>query len=92
MNFLGNTPSAKDRWTSFVLDGSKISTQSFKSKVGTGSKRHDFVGEFLMIFSTSFSETSLKRGRLGGVHMGGITVVEKAVNMSQILLIFLIEE
>ena len=41
-----------------------------------------------MIFSTSFSKTSLKRDRLGGVHMGGITVVEEAVNMSQILLIF----
>ena len=73
LNFWGNTPSANDRLTSFVIDGSKISTQSFKRKVGTGSKRHDFVGEFLMIFSTSSSETSLKEGRLGGVHMGDMT-------------------
>ena len=35
-----------------------------------------------MIFSTSFSETSLKRDRLGGVHMGGMTVVKEDVNMS----------
>ena len=41
-----------------------------------------------MIFSTSFSETSLKLGRLGGVHMGGMTAVEEAVNISRILLIF----
>ena len=41
-----------------------------------------------MNFSTSFSETSLKRGRLGGVHMGGMTTVEEAVNISRILLIF----
>ena len=67
-----------------MIDRSKISTQSFERKVGTGCKRYDFVGEFLMIFSTSFSETSLKRDRFGGVHMGGMTVVEEAVNMSQI--------
>ena len=42
-----------------------------------------------MIFSTSSSETSLKEGRLGGVHMGDMTVAEEAVNMSRILLIFL---
>ena len=41
-----------------------------------------------MIFSSLFSETSLKRGRLGGVHMGGMTTVEEAVNISRILLIF----
>ena len=40
-----------------------------------------------MILSTSFSKTSLKRDRLGGVHIGGMTVVEEAVNISQILLI-----
>ena len=88
LNFWGNTPSAKDRLTSFVIDRSKISTQSFKRKVGTGSKRHAFVGDFLMILSTSFYKISLKWDRLGCVHMGSITVVEEAVNMSQILLIF----
>ena len=36
-----------------------------------------------MIFSTSFSKTSLKRGRLGGVHMGGMTTVKEAVNISR---------
>ena len=41
-----------------------------------------------MIFSTSSSETSLKEGRLGGVHMGDMTVAKEAVNMSRILLIF----
>ena len=39
-----------------MIYGSNISIQSFKRKVGSGSKRHDFVGEFLMIFSSSFSE------------------------------------
>ena len=37
----------------------------------------------MMILSDSFSETSLELDRLGGVHMGGVTVVEGAVNMSQ---------
>ena len=71
-----------------MTNGSKISAQFFQRKVGTGSKRHDFVGELLMIFSTFFSETSLKRDRLGVVHMGGMTVVEETVSMSQVLLIF----
>ena len=31
-----------------------------------------------MIFSTSISETSLMQDRLGGVHMGSITVVKEA--------------
>ena len=39
-----------------------------------------------MIFSTSSSETSLKEGRLGGVHMSDMTVAEEAVNISRILL------
>ena len=43
-----------------VIDGSKISAQSFRRNVGTGSKRHDFVGGFLMILSHLFSKTSLK--------------------------------
>ena len=88
LSFLGNTPSAKDRFTSFAIERSKISTQSFKRKVGTASKIHDFVGECFDVFSTSFSETSLKRDRLGAVHIGGITVVVEAVNLSQILLTF----
>ena len=45
-----------------------------------------------MIFSTSFFETSFKQDRLGGVHMGGMTVAEEDVNMSRILLIFLIKK
>ena len=49
---------------------------------------HNFVQEFSMIFSTQFSETSLKRGRLGGVHKGGMTAVEEAINILWILLIF----
>ena len=43
--------------------------------MGTGSKRHDLVGEFLMIFNTSFSETSQKCDRLWGKSVGGATVV-----------------
>ena len=40
-------------------------------------------------FDTPFSKTSLKQDRFGGERMDGITVEEEAVNMSQILLIFL---
>ena len=62
--------------------------QSLRRKVSTGSKKYDFVGEVLIIFSMSFSETSLKCDRLGGESVVGATVVVDAKNVSQILLIF----
>ena len=74
----------KDKLTSFVMDGSKISTQTFRSKVGTRSKRHDLVGEFLIIFNTSFSEISQKYDRFAGKSVGGATVVVDAKNVSRI--------
>ena len=53
--------------------------------MGTGSMI--LVGEFLMIFNTSFSETSQKCDRVGGKSVGA-TVVVDAKDISQILLIF----
>ena len=52
----------KRQFDKIVTDGSKIFTQSLRREVGTASKRHDWIGEFMMIFmisSISFSETSL---------------------------------
>ena len=46
------------------------------------------MGEFLIIFNTSFSETSQKYDGLGGKSVGGATVVVDAKNVSRILLIF----
>ena len=60
LNCWGKTPSIRDKLTSFVIDRSKISTQSLRRKVGTGSKIHGFLGDFLIILSISFSKTSLK--------------------------------
>ena len=42
----------QEQFTSFVIDGSSISQHSLMRKVGKGSNRQDFVGEFLMILST----------------------------------------
>ena len=71
----------KDKLTSFVMDG-KISTQSLRRKVGTGSKRHDLVVKCLIIFNMSFLETSQKRNKLGDKSMGDATVVVDANNIS----------
>ena len=54
----------------------------------TRSKRHDLVGEFLIIFNISFSETSQKCDRLNGKSVGGATIVVDAKNVSRIILIF----
>ena len=91
LNCWGKTPSIKDKLTSFVMDGSKISTQSLRRKVGTGSEKHDLV-EFFIIFNRSFSETSQKCDRLGGKSVGDVTVVVDAQNVFWILLIFFSEK
>ena len=50
LNCWVKTPSIKDRMISFIIDGSKISTQSLRKKVGTRSKKiYDSVGDFLII-------------------------------------------
>ena len=54
----GTAPSNKEQFTSFVIEGSSISRQSLTRKVGQGSRRQDFVGEFLITFTISSGETS----------------------------------
>ena len=49
-----------EQLTSFVSDGSSISIHSLIRNVGQGSNRQDFVGDVLLILSTSSSETCLK--------------------------------
>ena len=51
------TPSAKNKFMSFVTDGNKIFIHSLRRKVGTGSERYDLIGEYLMILSILFSGT-----------------------------------
>ena len=41
-----------------------------------------------MILSILFSETSLKRKRFGGKHVGSVTVQEDTKHMSQMILNF----
>ena len=41
-----------------MIEGSSISRQSLTRKVGQGSRRQDFVGEFLITFAISSGETS----------------------------------
>ena len=54
----GTAPSNKEQFTSFVIEGSSISRQSLTRKVGQGSRRQDFVGEFLITFAISSGEAS----------------------------------
>ena len=53
-------PFMSEQLTSFVRDGRSISIHSLIRNVGQGSNRQDFVGEVLIILSTSSSETCLK--------------------------------
>ena len=53
----GTHPSMSEKLTNFVIEGSSISQHFLIRNVGHGSNRQDFVGEFLIILPTSFSET-----------------------------------
>ena len=62
----GTAPSNKERFTSFVIEGSSISRQSLTRKVGQGSRRQDFVGEYLITFAISSGEASSNLTSPGG--------------------------
>ena len=51
---------------SLVTDGMRTSTHSLSKKVGTGSRRQDFVGDSLINLRTSSSDTRLNVSKGGG--------------------------
>ena len=61
----GTTPSDREQLTSLVTEGTGMSRHSLTKKVGHGSNRQDFVGDFIIAFWISSSETVLKETRLG---------------------------
>ena len=60
----GTAPSVREQLTSLVIEGRRISKHSFTRKVGHGSSRQDLVGDLVITFRTSSSETNLKRSNL----------------------------
>ena len=62
----GTAPYDKEQFTSFVIEGSSISRQSLTRKVAQGSRRQNFVGEFLITFTISSGETSSSPGGFTG--------------------------
>ena len=62
LKLAGTTPSNR---TSLVIEGTRMSRHSLTKKVGHGSNRQDFVGDFIIAFWISSSETVLKESKLG---------------------------
>ena len=60
----GTAPSVREQLTRLVIEGRRISKHSFTRKVGHGSSRQDLVGDLVITFHTSSSETDLKRSNL----------------------------
>ena len=88
----GTAPSNKEEFTSFVIEGSSISRQSLTRKVGQGSKRQDFVGEFLITFTISSGEASSNLTSPGRFTGDGKEKDEKLEKDSQILAILLVKK
>ena len=85
----GTAPSDKEQFTSFVRDGSSISRQSLTRKVGQGSRRQDFVGEFLI---TSSGEASSNLTSPGGITGDGKEKDEELEKDSRIFAILLVKK
>ena len=70
-----------------VIEGRRISKHSFTRKVGHGSSRQDLVGDLVISFRTSSSETDLKRSNLRASEGAGRVNDSVFVKESLILLI-----
>jgi hypothetical protein len=56
----GKVPVERERFTILVMVGTSGHKTFLRRKVGTGSRRHDLVGDAMMKFFTIFSETGTK--------------------------------
>ena len=88
----GTAPSNKEQFTSFMIEGSSISRQSLTRKVGQGSRRQDFVGEFLITFAISSGEASSNLTSPGGFTGDGKEKDVKLEKDSRILAILLVKK
>ena len=73
--FLGIVPVDKDKFTTLVITGSRVSKHSFNNHVGIPSSSHDFDADLVMIFLISSgvaSENSVRicshSGSGAGIH------------------------
>ena len=76
--------------TSIVIKGKRISKHSLTRKVGHGSSKQDFDGEFAITFRTLSSETNLKRSNLGT--LGGAGRVKGVFGKESIISLILSEK
>ena len=86
----GTTLSDREQLTSLVIEGSRMSRHSLTKKVGHGSIRQDFVGDFLIAFWISSSETVLKESKLG--RSGGAGSLKESVLENESLILVILSE
>ena len=84
----GTTLSDREQLTSLVIEGTR---HSWTKKVGHGSNRQDFVGDFIIVFWISSSETVLKESKLGRSEGAG-SLKESVLENESLILIILSEK
>ena len=72
----------KSYFINFVRDGTRISAHSLTKKVGSGSSKHDFVAEEVVILKTSPSLAAVKLSKWAGDLSGHIGRVNCVVKVS----------
>ena len=83
----GTQLSMSEQLTNFVIDGSSMSLHYLMRNVGHRSNRQDFVGEFLMILSSTSSGISVKAVIFGGSEGRTSFSVPEETKVSLIVLI-----
>ena len=68
----------KDMLTSFLIDGSRMSTHSLNKNVGIGSRRQDLVGDSFTNLRISSSDTALNLSKEEGTVLGDTSTEGKS--------------
>ena len=91
MKLVGTMPSDREPLTRLVIESTRMSRHSLTKKVGHGSNRQNFVGDFIIAFCISLSETVLKESKLGRSEGAG-NLKESVLENKSLILVILSEK
>ena len=87
----GTTSSDREPLTSLVIEGRRRSKQFLTTIVGHGSNKRDFVGDFIIVYCISSSETVLKWSNVGRPR-GSESVKMSVLEKESLILVILSEK
>ena len=84
----GTIPSDRDQLKCLVIEGKRLSKHSLTKTEAHASNKQDFIGDFIVVFQSSSSETVLKKSNLNGSE-GAESVTELVLEKKSLILVIL---